>query len=358
MNFTVNRTELNKAIKVVFPAIKSSVVIPICETIKFDISKEALMLTATNIQVEISAKIDGKFKEEFSFCLPAAKLKNLVENLPDQPLSFTVEDICLIKTSSGKYELPISDSVDFPIFKGETDKNIAIGSAEFATAIKKTIFACSTDFEEKPQQTGVFIEVAGSRISFTSTDAHRINHVEYPLESELETSLIIPAVSLALLPELSGSLQIDFSANSISISSGNISFKSTLIDAKFPDYKVVIPVNDKILTTERVTFLSALKRVSGFSSSKTNLLKLEAGTKVILSGQNVEYSEYGEEEIKGDYPYEELAIGLSCEYLTESVSAMGGSELFLLLSAPNRGVLLKESLESTDYIMVMPIQLT
>lgn len=356
MNFTINRTELNKAIKAVFPAIKSSIVIPICETIKFDLSASELVLTATNMQVEITSKIDGEFKETGSFCLPALKLKNLIENLPDQPLIFDIDSKCLIKTSSGKYEFPISESKDFPVFKSETDKSITINSDVFVSAIKKTIFACSGD-DLRPQQTGVFIEIAGGKILFTSTDAHRINHVESKIDSELETSMIIPASSLSILPELQGDLEILFSSNSISIASGSISFKSTLIDAEFPAYRSVIPINDKTMTVDRLTLLGALKRVSGFSNYKTNLLKLEAGKKVIISGQNVEYSEYGEEEVKADYPHNELTIGLSCEYLTESVSALASPELVILLSAPNKGILIKEAIDSNDYILVMPMSL-
>lgn len=355
MKFTIKQSELLTGIKVVYPAIKQSVVIPICETIKFEVAEDQLRLTATNIQVELSTTIKNDFKAIGSFCLPGVKLYNLVSNLAEQPLEIsTTEKIATIKTANGKYELPISDPVDFPIFKVEPDKSISIDAELFQKGIKKTIFACSND-EKKPQQTGVFIEINKGKILFTATDSHRVNHIEHPTKSKLQASLIIPASSLKLLPEIDGELNISFGANSLSVTGENATFKSTLIDAEFPDYRSVIPKNDKVLTIDRKMFQGAIKRVSGFSNFATNLLKLQLGDKIIISGQNVDYSEYGEEELKAEYPHEEMAIGLSAELLPQSLNSLDSNVVYILLSEPNRAVLIKEELQSDDYILIMPM---
>lgn len=358
MKFTVKQSELQKLIKTVFPAIRPSIVVPICETIKFEIEADTIRLTASNLQTELSIKQDQQFEETGSFCIPASKLNNLIQNLPDQPLAIEVTDkICTIKSSTGKYELPVSKAQDFPVFKVEPDKSITITADIFLSAIKRTVFACSTD-EMRIQQTGVFVEIKKDLLLFTSTDAHRVNHVEYPIESDFEASIIIPASSLKLLPDLTGDLLLSFRDNALSIQSENISFKSSLIDAEFPDYRSVIPVNDKLLTIDRQQLLSAVKRVSGFANFATNLLKLDLGENIVLSGQNVEYSEYGEETIKCDYQAEEMAIGLSADYLAESLSSLEAESLFMLFSEPKKGVLIKEDLNDADYIILMPMFLS
>jgi DNA polymerase-3 subunit beta len=354
MKFTIPQSELLKAIKIVYPAIKQNQAIPICETIKFELTADEMALTATNIQVELSTIIKNDFKDVGSFCLPAVKLYNLVSNLADQPLEISTTDkIAIIKTGNGKYELPISDATDFPIFKIEPDKSIIIDAELFQSAIKKTVFACSDD-DLRPNMTGVFIEINKNEILFTSTDAHRVNHAERAIESDLETSIIIPASSLSLLPQATGDLEISFSKNNISIQSGDISFKSTLIDDKFPDYRSVIPVNDKELFINKNELISAVKRISAFANFATNLLKLEIGETIKISGQNVEYSEYAEEILRGELRGEPIIIGLSSQYLAESANAIETDEFFMLFSEPNRGVLIKESLTDNNYIMVMP----
>jgi DNA polymerase-3 subunit beta len=358
MRFTINRSELSNAIRSVYPAIKQSIIIPITETIKFDISADSIIFTATNMQVELSFKLSGTFLETGAICLPAIKLYNLIENLPDQPLIFdSTETICQIKTTSGKYELPVSNAKDFPVFKLKADKSLSIDSDKFASAIRKTIFACGDD-SSRPQQTGVYIEIKQEGISFTSTDSHRINHVEHEAVSDFEASLIIPASSLRLLPELKSLSKVSFGGNSISITCENISFKSTLIDSVFPDYKSAIPKNEKVLTVNRLLLCGSVKRVSGFSDFITNQLRLDLGEKVMISGQNKEYSERAEEQLEAAFDSEEMFIGLNSKYLYESLMSMTSETVTLLFSKPNRAVIIKESLQNNNYILVMPMQLT
>lgn len=357
MKFTINQSDLLAALQIVYPAIKQSIIIPICETVKFEVLPDCILLTATNIQVELSTRIQGEFEEPGSFCVPATKLNYLVSNLGEQPLVFQVNNkIAAIKTSNGKYELPVTDAIGFPVFKSEPDKSILIDAGEFQAGINKTVFACS-DSDKKPQQTGVFIEITEDKIQFTSTDAHRVNHIEFPTVCTLNTSIIIPATSLKLMPKFEGEIEILFGSKNIAIANATTSFKSTLIDATFPDYKAVIPANDNLLTIDKALLIGSIKRVSGFSNFATNVLKLEIKDQFTISGQNIEFSEFGEEILNSKLSEGDITIGLSAKYLSESIASIEGNDVYMLFSQAHRGVLIKEDPQSLDYILVMPMQL-
>ena len=83
-----------------------------------------------------------------------------------------------------------------------------------------------------------------------------------------------------------------------------------LIDARFPDYKVVIPTDNPYrLTLNRADFQSALRRVSIFSNKSTNQVALSiTGSELQLAAQDVDFSNEGNERMNCHYNGEDLVI--------------------------------------------------
>ena len=135
-----------------------------------------------------------------------------------------------------------------------------------------------------------------------------------------------------------------------------------LIDARFPDYKVVIPADNPYkLTVNKNEFQSALRRVSIFSNKSTNQVALSiSGSELSLAAQDVDFSFEGTERMKCRYNGEDLTIAFNARFLIEMLNAADSDEVRIELATPTKAGILKpsEQDEGEDLLMlVMPLML-
>ena len=135
-----------------------------------------------------------------------------------------------------------------------------------------------------------------------------------------------------------------------------------LIDARFPDYKVVIPSDNPYrLTVNKSDFQSALRRVSIFSNKSTNQVALSInGSELQLAAQDVDFSFEGNERMKCQYNGEDLVIAFNARFLIEMLNAADSDEVNLELSTPTKAGLIKPSEQEDNeelLMLVMPLML-
>ena len=135
-----------------------------------------------------------------------------------------------------------------------------------------------------------------------------------------------------------------------------------LIDARFPDYKVVIPTDNPYrLTVSKNDFQGALRRVSIFSNKSTNQVALNiSGSELQLAAQDIDFSFEGNERMKCQYNGEDIVIAFNARFLIEMLSAADSDEVNLELSTPTKAGLIKPSEQDQDeelLMLVMPLML-
>jgi DNA polymerase-3 subunit beta len=135
-----------------------------------------------------------------------------------------------------------------------------------------------------------------------------------------------------------------------------------LIDARFPDYKVVIPADNPYkLTVKRTDFQSALRRINIFSNKSTNQVVLSInGSELQLTAQDVDFSSEGVERMNCEYDGEDLQIAFNAKFLIELLNASESDDVVIELSTPNKAGIIKptEQTEAEELLMlVMPLML-
>ena len=79
----------------------------------------------------------------------------------------------------------------------------------------------------------------------------------------------------SLLTETNEKLEMQTSENKIKFSLGNIKLISKVIDGKFPDYKKVVPINNKkTLIVPSKDFINAIERVISVSLDRKRRIKV------------------------------------------------------------------------------------
>jgi DNA polymerase III subunit beta len=369
MKFIVSSSSLLKQLQHIAGVINANTVLPILEDFLFEIEKNKLTVVATDLETVMRIQLDIEARETGKVCIPARILLDSLKNISDQPLTFTIDKNFGVEITSdnGKYKVMGENPDNFPkepAADGTT--SFTLSASNLVTAINKTLFATSND-DLRPAMTGVFFELDKKGLQCVSTDAHRL--VRYKLKDvscPKADSFIVPRKPLNLLkaaiPFNEDELTISYNTNHLFVKHGTTQMSCRLIDARFPDYKVVIPSDNPYrLTVNKSDFQSALRRVSIFSNKSTNQVALNiSGSELQLAAQDVDFSFEGNERMKCQYNGEDLVIAFNAKFLIEMLSAADSDEVNLELSTPTKAGLIKpaEQEENEELLMlVMPLML-
>lgn len=370
MKFIVSTSQLLKQLQIVGGVISSNTVLPILEDFLFDINKGTLTIFATDLENSMSTSLEVESKESGRIAIPAKILLDTLKTLPEQPLTFSVDTKTFaveLTSENGKYKLTGENAADFPkIPVAEDTSTIHISSTVLSYGISKTLFAVSND-DLRPAMTGVFFKLSPNGLTFVSTDAHKlVRYTRKDATSESEASFIVPKKALNLLknslPNDDSQATIKFNASNAFFSFNNVNLICRLIDAKYPDYNAVIPVdNNSTLTLGRYDFQNSLKRISIFSNKTTHQVVLNIkANEINISAQDLDFSNEAKETLNATYDGDNMEIGFNAKFLIEMLGVLNTDEINMKLSLPTKAGILVPAVadENDDLLMlVMPVML-
>lgn len=101
MKFIVSSSYLLKQLSAIKGVITTNPVVPILENFLFEINDGTLKVTASDLQTSMITELDVEAKENGSIAVPARILLETLSNLPEQPVTISVdEDTYSIEISS------------------------------------------------------------------------------------------------------------------------------------------------------------------------------------------------------------------------------------------------------------------
>ncbi|MBK0403804.1 DNA polymerase III subunit beta [Adhaeribacter sp. BT258] len=370
MKFIVSSSALLKQLQSINGVVANNPVVPILENFLFDVTDGLLTITASDLETSMITEIPVEAKENGRIAAPARILLDTLKNLPDQPVTFTIDEETYtieISSSNGRYKLSGENATDFPKVPQVRGGNaIEIPSNALARAINKTIFAVSTD-ELRPAMTGIFVQLNEGNITFVATDGHRLlRYRRNDVSTGESTSIIVPRKAFnllkATLPAEPTSVKVEFNNANAFFSFDNIRMICRLIDERFPDYENVIPkLNPNKLLIDRYDLLSSVKRISIYSNKTTHQVRLKiTGSELVISAEDLDFSNEASERLSCQYEGEDMEIGFNAKFLIEMLNNIDADEVNLELSTPNRAGLLMPAGtdENEDILMlVMPVML-
>ena len=369
MKFIVSSNSLLKHLQLINGVINANTVLPILEDFLFEIQDKKLHVVASDLETLMRVQMDVESKANGKVCIPAKILMDTLKNIADQPLTFNIDKNFQVEitSDSGKYKMMGENPDNFPKAAPADDaKSFTMTSGGLVTAINKTLFAVSND-DLRPAMTGVYFELLKDGLQFVATDAHRlVKYKRTDVEVSQTDSFIVPKKSLNLLrnalPDNDETITVSYNSNHLFVQQGETEMICRLIEARFPDYKVVIPADNPYkMMVNRADFQSALRRVSVFSNKSTNQVALQInGNELKMTAQDIDFSNEGNERMSCEFDGGDLQIAFNARFLVEMLNAAETDEVVMKLSAPNKAGIIQpsEPAENEELLMlVMPLML-
>ena len=340
--------------------------LPILANILINVKDNGLILTATDLEVEMRTPTPATTDDEIDITLPARKLIDICRTLPEESqIKITVDgERAILRSGKSRFTLGILPAHDYPSIEPTVSSHgFSVSEKLLKKLLEKTQFAMAQQ-DVRYYLNGMLLEVADSMIRTVATDGHRLALSEEKLEIEedVDIQVIIPRKAvLELGRQLTTEeqkLDVDISSNHIRIKIGSTTFTSKLIDGKYPDYQRVIPTNtDKEAVADKTALWHALQRTSILSNEKYRGIKFQFMPNMLrLLAHNPEQEE-AEEEIEIQYEDEELVIGFNVSYLIEVLNVIEKDKVKILLSDSGSSCLIYEDDSDKSRYVIMPMRL-
>jgi len=319
---------------------------------------DMLMIAATNLQIGIQETYKKiTVAEEGAVAVNARMLFDIVREMPEGLISIEEKENYTIEINSGKkvkFKISGSSPEDFPqLFKKNEKDFIALDAKKLLNMMNLTAFSMSRD-ESTQNINGAFLENIENGCSrMVTTDGYRLSVVDetFNVVIPLAEGIIIPYKAVVELhktlqekkEEKTVYLQTDGKILCLRIA--EIEFNISLIEKKFPDYRVIIPGDGYKLVEiflKREEIIPALKRMAIISS--------ENNRPVVFSFKEMQLEMKSEDSDRGMVKEK---IGLSTAVSQDVLFCINCGYLLDILLAAEDDVLIQYNIEEENKPIVI-----
>lgn len=385
MKFNVASKLLLQQLSAVSRIINSKNALSILDNFLLSVSNNVLTITGSDQENTITATVDVTEQEgEGRVAVNAKRLLDTLKELPGQPLEISVNDETFevdIRFLNGHFVFMGVNGNEYPElgnYEGDAAR-FTIPAQIVQKGIDNTLFAASLE-TIRPTMTGVYWDICPLKegamegqedskipgIVFVTTDTHKlVRYTNTEANPGVSSSFIMPPKPAGILRNLiskdDADIEVEIYDKNATFRFATYTIACRFIIGRYPNYNRVIPrENPYKLNVDRVSLLTAARRVALFASQASFLVKMVIEQdSITLVAQDVDYSTAAEEKVSCVYEGEPMTIGFNANYLIDELNNIKCDEVKLTLSDPGRaGVFMPaEPKEGEDVVMLlMPMQ--
>lgn len=369
MKIVTSKENLLKGIQGVQNAVSTKSTLPILSHILIDAKKNDLKLTATDLEIGVTAKIEGEVSEEGAITVPARKFSEIIKELPgNTPITITVKKSQSINIEAGKsyfrlMGLAKEDFPQLPEFPANSKGSDLVKMPQklIKTMIQLTSFAMSHD-ETRYVLNGILFSFKDKILRMVATDGRRLALVENSLPDigTLKKDVIVPMKTIQELNRNlteEGDASFFFKENQLQINLGHIIITSRLIEGEYPNYEQVIPKKTKEeVKISTQDLLQATRRASILTSQESQSIKINIIRDRLIITKNTPELGEAREEVEVDYKGGELAIGFNPGFLIDVLKNVDQENIKFGFIDPEKPAVIRSG-DNYTYI-VLPMQVS
>src|SRR5690242_18621831 len=362
----IARDALLRPLQAVSGIVERRHTLPILANVLLEQKNGHLNVTATDLEMQITAVSELAGKEGQSTTVGARKLQDLLRALPDDAsLNLDVAGSKMtVRAGRSRFNLQTLPAADYPRISlgAEQLQTLSLPQRDFRALLRLAEFAMAQQ-DIRYYLNGMLLVVDQGSLQAVATDGHRLSWASLKVDGDFaRQEVILPRKTVLelskLLDDSDTPLTIDILANQARFRFGSVELVSKVVDGKFPDYNRVIPTgHGKRIELDRATLLSALQRAAILSNEKfrgVRLVLADDQLKIICTNSE---QEEAEEQLPVAYSGEGIDIGFNITYLLDVLSNLGGDKVHFAFGDANSSALVTLP-ERDDYkYVVMPMRI-
>ncbi|MDQ6916316.1 MAG: DNA polymerase III subunit beta [Pseudomonadota bacterium] len=362
----IPRDALLKPLQAVSGIVERRHTLPILANVLVEQKDGRLFMTATDLEMQITAHSELAGKQDQSVTVAARKFQDLLRALPDDTtLNLdTSAGKMTVRANRSRFNLQTLPAADYPRINlaQEQQQTIKLPQKDFRGLLKLAEFAMAQQ-DIRYYLNGMLLVVDKGSLQTVATDGHRLSYASLTVPGNYtRQEVILPRKTVLevgkLLEESDDELTIDLLANQVRFRFANIELVSKVVDGKFPDYNRVIPTgHSKQIDISRAELLQAMQRAAILSNEKFRGVRLVLGTdqlKIICTNSE---QEEAEEELEIDYKGEALDIGFNITYLLDVLHNLATERVLLAFGDANSSALITMPDRGDYKYVVMPMRI-
>jgi len=371
MQFEIKRDILLKSLNFVQGVIEKKNTLPILSNVLLELKNNTLSIVATDLDLIFYEKIEEiKIINEGSTTTSAAVLYDILRKISSNAnLKFELknENKLSLKSENSDFNLLCLPTDNFPSFSDNFDgQEIELDNSKFLKLLNKTRISISND-DTRHYLNGIFLHLTEANgrnfLTGVATDSHRLSSSSLEITNlENFSSIILPRKTVfqlcTLLSEIPEKLKMQINENKIKFSFGKVKLISKVIDGKFPDYKKVVPLdNKKVLEVSSKEFVDSIERVTSVSLDRKEGVKLNISKNDVQLSVNSANSGEGNEKINAKFNSENINISFNSKYLLDIASEIEDKNIRMNFKDSISPVLIEDVSDRNSYYVIMPMKI-
>lgn len=363
----ISKAELLPRLLMVAGAVDKRQSLAILSNILIRIDNNILTLTATDLEMEISAHLPcSATLSDKQITVPAKKFIDIIRSLDDETTPTLTFQAGTVSISSGRshFKLATLPADDFPSCDKEAvEVEFSLPKADLVHLLQSTHFAMSQQ-DVRFFLNGLLLEFDGFSITSVATDGHRMAICRRTCETKLpHHRLLLPRKGIQELLRLLNSIQdetltVVAGKSSFRLISADYAFSSKLIESRFPPYNKAIPVgNDKFVLLEKDNLKRALSRIIILANEKSRAVMMNLHNNTLTLVANNQEQEEASETLEATVDGEDLKIGINASYLLDVLNYLPDGLVRLSMSTTDRSLLVESLLDEQYQYIIMPMKL-
>ena len=362
----VARDALLKPLSAVSGIVERRHTLPILANVLLEQKEGSLYVTATDLEMQITAHSALPGKDGQAVTVGARKLQDLLRALPDDA-TLTVDAAggkMTVRAGRSRFNLQTLPAGDYPQIKLGTEQlqTLSLPQKDLRALFKLVEFAMAQQ-DIRYYLNGMLLVVDKGSLQAVATDGHRLSWASLAVDGDFaRQEVILPRKTVLelgkLLEDSEAPVTIDILGNQVRFRFANVELVSKVVDGKFPDFNRVIPVGHaKQVELDRVTLLAALQRAAILSNEKFRGVRIVLGAdqlKIICTNSE---QEEAEEELEVAYGGDALDIGFNITYLLDALANLSVETVRFAFGDANSSALVTMPGRDDFKYVVMPMRI-
>ena len=364
---TLAKEQLLTPLLTVAGAVDKKQSLAILSNILLGFTNNQLILTATDLEMEITARVNCDINQsEGKITVPAKKFIDIIRSLDDdaRPAIYLQASTVIIKSGRSQFKLATLPADDFPSTEDEVSEvEFSVTRENLIHLLQSTHFAMS-QHDVRIFLNGLLLELDAQTLTAVATDGHRMAVCKLPNEHNFSHQrFLLPKRGvqemLRLLNNVTDeTIGVSAGKGHFKLTTQEYTFQSRLIEARFPPYAKAIPKNqDKFILIDRDILKRSLSRIVILAHEKSRavMLHMQQGSLTLIA--NNQEQEEAVESLEAHTEGNEIRIGINASYLLDLLNFVDEGLLRISLSTTDSSILV-ESVQDENYqYIIMPMKL-